>query len=138
MNKHLRGFSLVEMLITIMVIGILTGFIITSISNASSDARTVIARQQQAVLQEALNAWVAASSSGTSSLTTVTTTYANAATATAKLALLQNYLQAGTYAELTNNSTTSRVQSDAMKKSGVWLEFSGWTTASYPMVEMRQ
>lgn len=138
MLKNQKGFSLVEMLVTIAVIGVLTGLVITSISNASGDARMVTARQQQAVLQGALNNWIAASSTGTNSLTTVLTTYGNASGASGKLALLQNYLQAGTYAEFTANSVSNRVQTDAMKKAGVYLEFSAWTTANYPMVEMKQ
>lgn len=133
-----HGFSLVEMLVTIAVIGILTGLVITSISNAAGDARLVTARQQQAVLQGALNNWIAASASGTNSLTTVLTAYGNASGAAGKLALLQNYLQAGTYSEFTANSSGNKVQTDAMKKAGVHLEFSEWTTADYPMVEMKK
>ncbi len=134
MQPKQHAFSLVELLVTIAVIGILTGFVITSISNAAGDARMVTARQQQAVLQEALNAWISAAASGTSSLSTAQTAYNAAATPAAKLALLQNYLQAGTYSEFTTTST--QIRSSAMTKAGVYLQFSAWNGTTYPTVNM--
>lgn len=134
MQPKQQAFSLVELLVTIAVIGILTGLVITSISNAAGDARMVTARQQQAVLQEALNAWISAAASGTGSLATAQAAYNSASTPAAKLALLQNYLQAGTYAEFTTGET--QIRSSAMTKSGVYLQFSAWSGTSYPTVNM--
>ena len=132
------GFTLIELLLVIAIIGILSTLIITTVSNASQDARTVVARQQQITLQDALNAWVAANSSGRpdsnsppNTLQTARTAYASASP---KLALLTNYLDPGTYNHLTNSgSTSTQVKSDAMNKIGVHLEFSTWTT-NYPIV----
>lgn len=136
MTPRQQGFSLVELLVTIAVIAILTGLVITSISNAAGDARMVTARQQQAVLQDALNAWISAASSGAGSLSSAQATYSAATTPAAKLALLQNYLQADSYAHFTANSTATQIRSDAMTKAGVYLQFSAWVGTGYPSVEM--
>lgn len=129
-----RGFTLVELLLVIAIIGILSTLILTTVSNAAMDARTVVARQQQVTLQDALNSWVAANSSGTNTLQSARTTYANASTALAKLALLTNYLHPETYSHLTNYSSSSQIKSEAMTKVGVYLQFSSWGTTNYPIV----
>lgn len=128
------GFTLIELLLVIAIIGILSTLIITTVVNASQDARTVVARQQQISVQDALNAWVAANSSGTNTLQSARTAYTSAGTALAKLALLSNYLHPETYSHLTNYSTSSQIKSDAMTKAGVYLQFSSWGTTNYPIV----
>lgn len=126
-----RGFTLIELLLVIAIIGILSTLIITTVSNATVDARTVMARQQQVTVQDALNAWVAANSSGTNTLYTARTTYGT----TSKLALLTNYLDPSTYNHLVNSgSTSNQIKSDAMNKIGVHLEFSAWAATNYPIV----
>lgn len=128
------GFTLIELLLVIAIIGILSTLIITTVVNASQDARTVVARQQQISVQDALNSWVAANSSGTNTLQSARTAYSGAGTALAKLALLSNYLHPETYSHLTNYSTSSQIKSDAMSKAGVYLQFSTWGTTNYPIV----
>ena len=128
------GFTLIELLLVIAIIGILSTLIITTVVNASQDARTVVARQQQISVQDALNSWVAANSSGTNSLQSARTAYSAAGTALAKLALLSNYLHPETYSHLTNYSTSSQIKSDAMTKAGVYLQFSTWGATNYPIV----
>jgi len=129
-----RGFTLIELLLVIAIIGILSTLIITTVSNASQDARTVVARQQQITLQDALNAWVAANSTGTNNLQNARATYSGAGTALAQLALLTNYLHPSTYSHLTNYSSSTQIKSDAMNKIGVYLQFSSWGTTNYPIV----
>ena len=129
-----RGFTLIELLLVIAIIGILSTLIITTVSNASIDARTVVARQQQVTLQDALNAWVSANSTGTNNLQNARATYSGASTALAQLGLLVNYLHPETYSHLTNYSSSTQIKSDAMTKIGVYLQFSAWATTNYPIV----
>ena len=133
-----RGFTLIELLLVIAIIGILSSLIITTVSNASVDARTVVAKQQQVTLQDALNAWIAANSSGTNTLNSAMTKYSAANSAVTWLNLLSNdYLHITTYLDLLSNSSGTQIQSDAMKKIGVHLEFTPWTTpTSYPFVNL--
>ncbi len=133
-----NGFTLIELLLVIAIIGIMSALIVTTVSNAAQDSRSVVARQQQVTLQDALNAWIAASSAGTNSLNSARTTYSAAGNNLAKLGLLTNYLHAETYGHLTNYSSTTQIKSEAMTKAGVYLQFSAWSTTNYPIVEMVQ
>ena len=130
------GFSLVEVLVVVTVIGILSTLIVSSITGAARDSRMVVARQQQAVLQEALNSWIAAASSGTNSLSAARSAYAAASTASAKLALLQPYLQASTYEHFANYSSGTAISSEALQRVGASLQFSTWSATNYPSVDM--
>jgi prepilin-type N-terminal cleavage/methylation domain-containing protein len=129
-----EGFTLIELLLVIAIIGILSTLIITTVSNATRDTRNVVARQQQITVQDALNAWVAASTSGTNSLQSARAAYSGASTAMAKLALLNTYLHPETYSHFTNYSSSTQIKSEAMTKVGVHLEFSSWGTTNYPIV----
>ena len=53
------GFSLVELLLVLGIVSIMAAIVINSFSNAAQDSRNVVARQQQATLQSAVNNWVA-------------------------------------------------------------------------------
>ncbi len=131
------AFTLIELLIVIAVIGVMGALILASVTNAAQDSRTVIARQQQVVLQEALNAWIASSSSGTNSLQDARNLYTSNSTAMARLALLQPYLHSQTYSHFTSFSTTNQIRSEAMQRAGLYLTFSAWSSATnYPVVEM--
>src|SRR3954465_987184 len=52
------GFTLVEALVTIAIIGIMAALLVTAFSNTAQDTSRMIARQQQAALQSAVSAWV--------------------------------------------------------------------------------
>ncbi len=64
MTDRLRGsasdkaFSLVELLLVLAIISIMAALVINSFSNAAQDSRNVMARQQQATLQSAINNWI--------------------------------------------------------------------------------
>jgi len=122
------GFSLVELLIVIAVIGILSALIISAISNATDDSRFAVARQQQVVLQEALNSWIAAQSS-VAEAQSVYATNGN------KLSLITAYLRnesPGGGVLFSNNS--GAVSSEILDKVDKRLQFSGWTTNAYPSI----
>lgn len=116
---------------------VMASLVITAISNAAFDSRDVLARQQQAVVQQALNSWIARNSSGNLDLATARTAYNGAATGLAKLALLQPYLDTSTYEHLTNFTTNAnQIASDAMIRNGLYLEFTTWDTNTYPRVNL--
>jgi prepilin-type N-terminal cleavage/methylation domain-containing protein len=132
-----NAFSLVELLIVLAVIGILASIVISNMSNAALDSRRIIARQQQVVLQSAINNWVAQSST-TSSLSAVRTTYNSGTDALARLAFVREYLDPDTYSHFTTNTSDgTKLQSDAMKRAGKWIELPAWGVNSYPQVDLK-
>lgn len=129
-GRKIGGFSLVEIIVVVAVIGILSALIIATISGSTEYANEVIARQEQAELQTALGNWIATTSSAPGGLAAARAQYANAAN---KLSLLSNYLQEATFLRLTNSGT--QVRSPALTASRARLEFSSnWTTTTVPSV----
>lgn len=128
-----RGFTLVEMLLVVAVIGIMTSLVIAAVTNSSADARLVIARQQQATVQEALNAWIASTNS-----TGAQTAYQAAGTASAKIDLIKKYLDTNArwYSSLTYSGAGA--QSENMKTIGATMAFGAWTGTSYPVVTLQE
>jgi len=136
--KHPSAFTLIELLLVIAIIGIMSALIMSAVTNATQDSRSVVSREQQVVLQEALNAWISSYASGTNGLVDAQGAYSNAASALDKLALIKDYLHSETYSHFTNYSTSSQIKSEAMTKAGIYLRFTSWATTNYPIVEMVQ
>lgn len=137
MNRRRRAFTLVELLFVIAIIAIMASLVISAFSNASADAREVLIRQQQAVVQEAINSWIAHRSAAPRSLATAKTEYNAATTGLARLALVQDYLDAATYAHLVaNTSDPDAIRSDAMVKTARHLAITAWADGSYPKVNL--
>lgn len=122
------GMSLVEVLLVVALLGIVASLLIPYISPVRGSASQQIARQQQAQLQTALNNWVVATSGGPGGLAAARTAYTGT-----KLALLQNYLQTATYANLSGNGDT--VTSAALDGANAYLQFSSWSTGQQPTVQ---
>lgn len=134
------GFSLIELLLVIAVIGVMSAMVIAAFSNATQDSRSVIALQQQAVLQGALNSWISyqSSAAGAGSLAGAKALYDAATTATAKLALVDDYLDASTAVQfVAHGSVSNALVSDAMTRTGRYVIFSTWPANGYPMVELK-
>ncbi|MEM7600121.1 MAG: type II secretion system protein [Verrucomicrobiota bacterium] len=134
-----RAFTMIEMLIVITVIGIMSALVISAFSNAAQDTRRVVARQQQAAVQNAVNAWVS-SYSQQNGLAAARTAYNNASTSKGRLQLVGSYLDDTTLSHFLNPSNTTNnneVRSAALKKTSQYLDLSSWSTSSYPKVELK-
>jgi len=112
----------------------MAALIIASITNTARDTHAVLARQQAVVVQEALNAWVAAASSGGGSLQQARATYNAAATGAQKLTLIQDYLDNSTRGNLT--PVGNYIRSDSMIMQGNALSFTVWTDTGFPSVQL--
>lgn len=135
-SRRNAAFTLIEMLLVVAIIGIMSSLVVAAISNAAEDSRLVIARQQQAVVQEALNAWIIRDAQTNSSgLAGTKSTYTGLGSDAAKLARISSYLDPGTYS---NFATNTGIQSDAMVRLNLSLTFSAWgSNNSYPRVNMQ-
>jgi prepilin-type N-terminal cleavage/methylation domain-containing protein len=125
------AFSLVEILVTVSIITIIAGVAYSSIRGSVQQSAMVVARQQQVELQQALDAWLVAQSSGVKSLEDARAGYIAASTDAAKFALVEGYLKNAFF-----SSTGSGVTSSALNSVGQELRFSDWTERGYPSVEM--
>jgi len=132
-----RGFTMVEMLIVIAVIGIMSALVISAFSNAAQDTRRVVARQQQAAVQNAVNAWVN-SVSQQQGLAQARNLYNLAGSSKGRLQLVQGYLDESTLSHFLSNTTSDgEVKSAALAKTNQYLLLDTWTAASYPKVELK-
>ncbi|MBL9156171.1 MAG: type II secretion system protein [Verrucomicrobiales bacterium] len=132
-----RAFTMVEMLIVIAVIGIMSALVISAFSNAAQDTRRVVARQQQAAVQNAVNAWVN-SISQTQGLAQARNLYNLAGTSKGRLQLVQAYIDAASLSHFLSNTTNNNeVKSAALAKTNQYLLLDTWNAASYPKVELK-
>jgi prepilin-type N-terminal cleavage/methylation domain-containing protein len=123
------GFSFFESLVVVAMLGIIATLLITYVSPMRETTSIQVARQQQAELQTALGAWIAAASSGPGGLAAARGSYSGAGS---KLGLLQAYLQPATYAALSGSG--SSVSSEALAEAGASLQFSSWGVDNSPSV----
>jgi prepilin-type N-terminal cleavage/methylation domain-containing protein len=149
-----RGFTFVEAIFTIAIIGIMASLVVSAISNASRDANRIVARQQQATINEALQAWVmgqmrATSSAQIQSVSSIRDRYNALTTTSARFNLLlpnptatdvnnrAGYLDQGTadhFLEYTTN--TDRLKSSALEGSKQYLTLPTWAEGESPSAEM--
>jgi prepilin-type N-terminal cleavage/methylation domain-containing protein len=136
-----RAFTLVEMLLVIAIISILAAMAISNFSNASQDTRDIIARQQLAVVQEAVNHYasreigrVASAGTAPQSVAQVMAAY-NTATGADRFALFSNYLDDATRTAFTLDGNTGKLTSQAMRDTGRYLTLPDWAAGSFPKVQ---
>ncbi len=134
-----RAFTMVEMLIVIAVIGVMSALVISAFSGAAQDTRRVIARQQQAAVQNAVNAWVNSESAKVGvGLAGARAAYNGETTAMDRLVLVGNYLDESTLQHLVEHTTNNnQISSLALKKTSQHLTLDTWQGASYPKVELK-
>ncbi len=151
-QRPFAGFSLVEAIFTLAIIGIMSSIIVAAISNASRDANRIVARQQQATLNSALNAWVMGSlrvETGTEagqlrSLEDVRAQYNANGTSLARLLLIspdlgEGYLDETTRAHFVEHSTNSnRIESAALKSAKQHLTLPTWQTGEFPKALLQE
>ncbi len=144
-----KAFTLVEMLLVVAIISILAAMAISNFSNAAKDTRDIVARQQLAVVQEAVNHWVnhevGRVGSGAGSGRTVSQVMAsyNAATSvSARYGLFQNYLDEATRASLALEDSSGKLSTQSMRDVGKYLLLPDWAaptdavSVTYPKVQL--
>lgn len=138
-----RAFTLVELLLVVAIISILAAMAISNFSNASRDTREIVARQQLAVVQEAVNHWVnyevgrVTTAGGTGkSVSQVMTAYNSTATTSARFGLFQKYLDEATRSGLTVDNSAGKITSQSMRDVSKYLMLPNWAGDSYPKVQL--
>ena len=153
-TKGRNGFSFVEAIFTIAIIGIMSSLVVAAISNASRDAHRVMARQQQAAVNSALTAWVMAqtrvgSTAQVRGLESVRTTYNALPTTSARFNLLvpnpsspdpnarAGFLDQTTADHFLDYTTgTDRLKTAAMDNAKQYLSLPTWQSGDFPRVEL--
>lgn len=133
-----RGFTLVEVIVVIAIIGIMTSLVVTVYRNVAQDSRDVVARQQQAALQNAINNWVTAQTTKLP-VASVRTNYNAAASSAARLDLIGGYLEERTFEHFDSHTSAGadEVKSDVLVKLNKYLQLPEWAANSYPQVQMK-
>jgi prepilin-type N-terminal cleavage/methylation domain-containing protein len=149
-----RGFSFVEAIFTIAIIGIMSSLVVAAISNASRDAHRVMARQQQAAVQSALTSWVMAqtrvgATAQVRSLENVRSTYITLGSTLARFNLLvpnptspDPSARAGFLDQTTADhfleytTSTDKLKTAALENSKQYLSLPNWQTGDFPRVEL--
>lgn len=146
-SRRANGFTFVEALMTIAILGVMAAILISAFSSVSTDASRMIARQQQAAVQNAVNAWVNGDSNrvnvintttGSSKLRTVEeirTDYNSRVTSLARLNLIAAYLDDTSKNHLFEYTTNSgKIKSDALNATKQYISLPDWVSTSYPTV----
>ncbi len=149
-----NGFSFVEAIFTIAIIGIMSSLVVAAISNASRDAHRVMGRQQQAAVQSALTAWVMAqnrvgNTAQLRSLESVRISYNALGTTSARFNLLvpnatsaDPNLRAGFLDQTTADhfldytTGTDKLKTAALDNAKQYLSLPTWQSGDFPRVDL--
>ena len=145
-RRRTQAFSRFEELYAIAIIAVMCSLVVAAITNASRDANRIVARQQQATLNSALNAWVMGSmriASGANegqlrSLEDVRAEYNGQTSSLARLQLIapatgSGYLDESTRAHFvayTNNA--GRIESSALESGNQHITLPTWVAGEFP------
>jgi type II secretory pathway pseudopilin PulG len=154
--RGVRGFSFVEAIFTIAIIGIMSSIVVVALSNASGDAFRTVARNQQTTLQSLLEAALMSKMRDTAtgqrkSIQTVMAEYNALPHTKARYSLLLpqpgasnpqervGFLDQTTidHIEDWTYPLTDRVKTEALDALGQYLVFPDWTAGTTPTVEFR-
>jgi len=153
------GFTFVEAVFTIAIIGIMASLAISAMSNGARDANRIVARQQQAAIQEAVIAWVmgqtrvkvnGVETQQVQSISGIRTTYNTVTTTTlSRFNLLvpnssatdasarAGYLDKTTADHFSSYTTNSdRLKSSALDGAKQYLTMPTWQDGDFPRVEL--
>ena len=149
-----RGFTFIEAIFTVAIIGIMASLVVSAMSNASRDANRVVARQQQAAINEALQAWVMSqtrvgNTAQIQSVNNIRSTYNSLSTSSARFNLIipnpsaadpnarAGFLDQGTadhFLEYTTN--TDRLKSASLESAKQYISLPTWVDGEHPKAEI--
>ena len=141
------GFTFIEALMTIAIMGIMAALIVSAFSNAAADSNRIVSRQQQAALQSALNSWINGESNrvnvinattGSAKLRTIEeirAAYNGSLTSLARLNLVAGYLDAVSANMFTSaTANPAKIKSDSLNSTKQYISMPDWVTDDYPKV----
>lgn len=153
-KQRSQGFSFVEAIFTIAIIGIMASIVVAAISNAARDSYRVMSRQQQATLQSAVTAWVMAQTRVTGSaqfqsLESVRTAYNNAGNSLGRFTTLlapqpnspdpsarAGFVDQTTADQFASYSSGNQLQTEALYNSQQYLTLPDWQSGDFPRVNL--
>jgi prepilin-type N-terminal cleavage/methylation domain-containing protein len=143
-----QGFTFIEALMTIAILGVMAAILVSAFSSTSTDANRMIARQQQAAIQNAVNSWVNGDSNRVNVLNAATgaakprtveeirTDYNSRQTGLARLNLVSGYLDERSLEHFDDHTINNNIiKSEALSAIRQHITMSDWTTTTgYPQV----
>ncbi len=153
-KQRSQGFSFVEAIFTIAIIGIMSSIVVAAISNAARDSYRVVSRQQQATLQSAVTAWVMAqtrvntTTAQFQSLENVRALYNAAGSSQGRFNLLvplatspdpsarAGFVDQTTADQFASYSSGNQLQTEALYNSQQYLTLPDWQSGDFPRVNL--
>lgn len=133
------GFTFIELVIVIAVIGIMSALAISQFAGSANDGREILARQQQGTISTALNAWITAELDHNTTVGDVRATYNTEANSADRLELFKDYLDVDTYDHIILHmglASTNEIMTDATRKLSWHINLPDWADGSYPKVDL--